>query len=151
MIISPNPPRTPKEWQEWQRLRILDELHEAGIAIMRENINQIIDETSFQARSQKYPSLCPCYSEGKPGHDKPGIDDFSCFLCACPNYNLEGTGSCNIHGGRGEDYIIDLIPEGKVWDCSGCNFGHFYIQARKCIETHLSELAEQARELEKER
>ncbi len=121
-----------KQWEISHRQQIKDELAAAGITLATENIERIIEETSFRVRSEKHPEKCPYYSKGTPCH--PGVEDLNCFLCACPNYDSEKLeGGCRAKSRKGKFHYHSNLPEGRVWDCSDCEINHTPQEIRRYL------------------
>ncbi len=96
-------------------------------------INKIIQEFNFNNRKLNYKETCPCYAEDKPCHDIDG-KDINCFLCYCPEYdNSKNEGDCKINSPKGKWFIH---AEGKIWDCSDCDYPH----KEEVVRKHLKKL-----------
>ena len=127
-----------KTWRLEFFRNIFDDLKSSGIEINANNISDIVEATSYRVRSVRNQSRCPCYSTGEC---HKGISDMNCFLCPCPNYEVDTpTGGCKINSPYGEwfyhpELVLDENPEGKVWDCNGCNCFH----DRKMVEKYLGD------------
>lgn len=68
-------------------------------------------QLAFANRHYRFTD-CPYY----PCHALPeGQDGLNCLLCYCPFY------PCGVEA-RGGKWLD--TPDGKVWDCTGCNFVH---------------------------
>lgn len=125
-----------QKWELYHQKKILNELIEAGINLTLENIPKIIEETSFEIRSKKYPNDCPYYHLGKPCH--PEIVNLNCFLCACPNYQSESLeGGCKINSKKGKFTYHPSLPKGKVWDCSNCTINHSPKEVEKYLRNFI--------------
>jgi len=120
--------------QHWQQ--VCREIKQAGLEFRLENIDKIVELTSFKVRSKKQEKLCPYYSKGIPCH--PEIDNFNCLLCACPNYDVSKlTGACKTNSISGKWHYHQNLPEGKVWDCSNCSIGHTAYDAQVFLYKNL--------------
>lgn len=130
-----------QQWENEHRKDILDSLKKAGIDLTLENIPEIIEETSFKTRSEKYPEKCPYYQLGYSCHRV--VSDLNCFLCACPNYEsgcLEG--GCKINSPKGKFHVHPNLPMGRVWDCSACAVNHSPDEIKRYLIEHISDLKE---------
>lgn len=130
-----------ENWRNEHFRKIARELREKGIEIKEENVDLILHETSFRVRSERIgKNECPYYDSGKPCHE--GIYDFNCLLCACPNYIFTSLqGGCGIGSENGRFNEHPSLPEGKVWDCSNCSYGHNYEEAKKWLINNLDFLS----------
>jgi Zn-finger protein len=128
-------------WEEEHRQSILQELEEAGIKFSAENIDLIIEETSFRVRSVKHRKKCPYYYEKDPPEScYPSIQDLNCFLCACPNYASEKLdGGCRINSRFGKMKHHPNLPAGRVWDCSDCPVNHTPREVKDYLRRYLAE------------
>ena len=103
-----------RNWEIEHFRTIGRELREAGIEFTRKNIERVLNETSFTTRSKKHPKECPYYQmqEGmlKSCHPKIEADNFSCFLCSCPNYDSSSDqGKCRINSPQGKYFPVNGI------------------------------------------
>ena len=130
------------ELQKWATLhwkRIFSQLNEAGIEIKRENINKIIEETSFKVRSKKHPEYCPYYPKNTPCH--PSIRDFNCLLCACPEYDSSTEqGGCRARSRKGNYFSHPKLKQERVWDCTYCNRYHSPKYIKEFLEKNIDQL-----------
>jgi Zn-finger protein len=128
-----------EEWEILHRKTILEELNQAKIELIPENISRIIIETSFAVRSKKHSEKCPYYSTGSSCH--PEIQELNCFLCACPNYESDKLiGGCKINSKKGKFYEHQSLPEGKIWDCSDCSINHRPSEIRNYLTENIDKL-----------
>jgi len=146
----------PKEvLQDWEKLhwrRIIHHLKSEGIGLTRDNIDLIIERTTFRVMSKKYRNkkfenqpYCIWYDGHELRSCHPEIKDLSCLTCACPNYLTDRDGGgCKINSKKG------IMYKGEVWDCSDCNHGHTPKFARRYLETHLDELRTLAESLQED-
>ncbi len=131
-------PNILQKWEKQHKQEILKELQQANIRLTKENIPEIINETSFKTRSKKHPNKCPYYSKGESCH--PEIKDLNCMLCACPNYmSKTEIGGCKINSRFGKFHNHPSLPKGKVWDCSDCNKYHSPQSVEKFLRKHLQD------------
>lgn len=125
-----------QKWEENHKKEILKELEQASIELTIQNIPKIINETSFETRSEKYPKKCPYYQKNPLKSCHPEVEDLNCFLCACPNYTSKSEqGGCRINSKQGKWTYHPNLPKGRVWDCSDCNKYH----SPKAIEDFLKD------------
>lgn len=128
-----------EKWKEKHWKNVLNELKEASIELIEENIPKIIKETSFENRSKKYKNKCPYYKLEYSCHQE--IKNLNCMLCACPEYNSDSdVGGCNINSGNGRWTYHEKLPKGKVWDCSYCNKFHSPKEVEEFLKQKLNEL-----------
>ena len=100
--------------------------HNKARKLIEARIRNLVGEFDFNKRKEKFPNECPCYLENKPCHDIPE-ENLNCFLCYCPEYNLDlKSGGCKLGNpqGKGKWFHHDSLPEGRIWDCSDCNYPH---------------------------
>ena len=131
MADTKNPLET---WRNEHFRKIVRELREKGIEIKAENVDLILHETSFRVRSErmKGKNECPYYDSGKSCHDS--VFSLNCLLCACPNYLFHSLqGGCGIGSENGRFIEHPNLPEGRVWDCSNCSYGHSYEEAKNWL------------------
>ncbi|MFA4953359.1 MAG: cysteine-rich small domain-containing protein [Candidatus Pacearchaeota archaeon] len=106
-------------------------------------IRNLVGEFDFDRRKKEFPNECPCYTENrkfsvsfktgnfedkenKRCHDIPE-NELNCFLCYCPEYNLNlEFGGCKIGNPqeKGKWFYHEALPRGKIWDCSDCGYPH---------------------------
>jgi hypothetical protein len=135
--------------------KILKELKQKQIPLSLENISEILRATSFKTRSIEHKEECPCYDTQQYCHKN--IKEGSCFLCGCPNYNIDLNSrpvtSCklnkNYKPGKGEGgfYMpFPKSPDKQIWNCDGCNFPHH----KEAVENYLKNNIELLKKLSKE-
>ena len=146
-------------WESNYQQRILRILQQKGIQIVQENLQAIVNATSFRELSQdpEFKPHCPCYRAGKPCHDK--VEDLNCFLCNCPNYETDLfypetngdilLGRCKANSQRGKYFPTPQFPEVKIWDCSDCPAYHSPNIVLNHIQKNLPKIQEQARGIQK--
>ncbi|MDD5193272.1 MAG: cysteine-rich small domain-containing protein [Candidatus Nanoarchaeia archaeon] len=129
-----------ENFESYHIRKILQELKTIGIDIMGENIPRIIEETSFDRRSQNHPDECPYYKTGKPCVSD--VLDFNCFLCACPEFDSKkDEGGCRINHPLGKWHYPYLhSASGRVWDCSDCSIPHFPVYVEQYLIQNLEKL-----------
>lgn len=104
-------------------------MHNLANEIISKNVKEIIDSWDFDLRKKTNPNGCLCYQEDKKCHD---IENLNCFFCYCPNYDRTiNEGGCKINNPKGK-YIDG--KDGKIWDCSNCDFPHVKDNAIKLLE-----------------
>lgn len=134
-------------WAETHLRDIVRELKTAGIELRIENIHAIIQETSFEVRSVKYPDKCLYYKEEPSRHCHPELRELNCLLCACPDYkNNKIEGGCRIDLQFGKWFYHQALPKKRIWDCTDCPIPHF----SKYVENYLAENMAQLRRFEKD-
>jgi Zn-finger protein len=128
-----------QQWEKQYITSILNDIKKAGIKLIQENIPKIINETSFETRSIKYPNKCPYYKSKISCH--PEIPDLNCFLCACPNYDSSKlTGGCKINSNKGKFHFHKNLPQEKVWDCSDCPKYHSESEVKDYLTDNLENI-----------
>ena len=138
-----------QEWEKSFRKGILKEIKSSGILFTKENLDLIVNESSFKVRTKKAPTFdnCPYVSQGKPCHSN--IKNLNCFLCACPNYDSSKLdGGCNVGSKDGKFVFHDALPLGRIWDCSECSINHSPEEVRNYIENNFDQLKKQYDNLE---
>lgn len=135
-----------QEWEQEHFRKILNELQEARIKLARENIPQIIHETSFQVRSKKFGrddrEGCAYYDKGKPCHP---VQELNCLLCSCPNYESDKLdGGCRINSRFGKMHYHKNLPLGRVWDCSDCTNAHSPEYVARWLDENIENLESMA-------
>lgn len=104
-------------------------MHALAKNIIEKRINQLIEEWDFEDRRKKNTNKCTCYEQNKKCHD---LEKLNCFFCYCPEYDRTiKEGGCKINSSDGK-YIDN--HEGKIWDCSDCDFPHIKENAVKLLE-----------------
>jgi Zn-finger protein len=104
-------------------------MHEMANEIIAERNTSLIEEWDFEKRKKENPHGCICYEESKKCHD---MEDLNCFFCYCPEYDRTiKEGGCKIDSSKGK-YIDN--HEGKIWDCSDCDFPHKKENALRLLE-----------------
>jgi Zn-finger protein len=104
-------------------------MHELANEIIGKNINEVISGWDFEERKKANPNGCICYEQNKKCHD---LENLNCFFCYCPNYDKSvKEGKCKINSPKGK-YINN--HEGKILDCSDCDFPHKKENAIKLLE-----------------
>jgi Zn-finger protein len=94
-------------------------MHELANEIIEKRIDEFVDEWDFNTRRKIHPEECVCYRQNKKCHN---IEELNCLFCYCPNYiRTIKEGACKIESPKGK-YIDN--HEGKIWDCSDCDFPH---------------------------
>jgi Zn-finger protein len=107
------------EYRHWNWIG--EELKETGLKLSAENIPAIIDLMSFVNRSKKHPERCTLYSEINPCHRNITLEDFNCFICACPNYDTNtDQGSCRISSPLGKLTLHPNTSTGLILNCENC-------------------------------
>lgn len=94
---------------------------------VEEKIKQRLREFDFEVRSKTHPKECSCYETGIPCHSDIPKEELNCFYCICPEYDNDSeVGGCNLDNplGKGKWYYDKNLPQGKIWDCSDCNWPH---------------------------
>jgi len=130
-----------EKWEEYHFKKILKELKQTNISFTLENILEIINQTSFLIRSEKYPNECPYYPERKPCHN---VLKLNCFLCACPEYKKEkNEGGCGLDSKLGKWHYHPNLPAGKIWDCSDCPTPHYPEYIKDYLIKNLDKLKKQ--------
>lgn len=110
-------------------------MHEMANGIISERNTSVIEEWDFEKRKNAYTNTCPCYSEGQKCHD---IEELNCFFCYCPNYDRSvKEGGCKINSLKGK--LIEGI-NGKIFDCSDCDFPHRKENAIKLLANLFKEI-----------
>jgi len=131
-----------KELQDWEKRHwsnVFEELKEARISIVRENIGEIIKHMSFDLRSKRNPERCTLYLTGISCH--PEVKDLNCLLCACPQYDSTvEEGGCRINSGRGFSYTSVYNPSTHIWDCSKCAAYHRPDSIKLFLEKNIDKL-----------
>lgn len=104
-------------------------MHELAKEIIEKKNEEIINEWNFEKRKKINPDGCVCYGQDKKCHN---IEELNCFFCYCPNYDTSiKEGKCRINSPDGK-YIDN--HEGKILDCTGCDFPHRKENAVKLLE-----------------
>jgi len=104
-------------------------MHKLANKNIKERISKIIDNYDFEKQKKLNPTGCVCYEQDKKCHN---ITDLNCFFCYCPNYDRNvKEGKCKIDSPKGK-YIDN--HEGKILDCSDCDFPHKKENAIKLLE-----------------
>jgi len=107
-------------------------MHEKAKEIIEKRIDNLIDEFDFEKRKVLHPEECICYQQDKKCHD---IEKLNCFFCFCPKYdNSIKEGRCRINSPKAK-YIE--CKEGKILDCSECDFPHNKENIKKILLTKL--------------
>lgn len=104
-------------------------MHELASEIINKNVEELIE--SYDYENQKKVNLhgCICYEQDVKCHN---LESLNCFFCYCPNYDRTiKEGACKINNPKGK-YIDN--HEGKIWDCSDCDFPHTRENAVKLLE-----------------
>jgi len=145
-------------WESDYRRKIITILQQKGISLSLENLEQIIQATSFKelSKDSRFRQHCqPCYSSGIPCH--PEVEDPNCFLCNCPNYQTElfhpGNngelllGKCKAESKKGKYNPTPQFPKVSIWDCSGCNAFHSPKAVENYLRQNMQQLQEQMQKL----
>lgn len=104
-------------------------MHELANEIIEKKNKEVIDTYNYENQKKINPNGCICYQQDKKCHD---IENLNCFFCYCPNYDRTvKEGGCKIDSPKGK--LIDN-HEGKIWDCSDCDFPHTKENAIKLLE-----------------
>ena len=114
------------------------DIREKAKRLIEQRIKALLGEFDFEIRKEKFPNECPCYKENKSCHDISG-EKLNCFLCYCPEYNIDsGIGGCKLGNPnwKGKWFYHEALPEGKIWDCCGCNYPH----DKKIAEKYLKKI-----------
>jgi Zn-finger protein len=128
------------------QLRILRDLKKQGIIIGQTSIKEIIQATSYKQRKTTHLDSCVCYQSDpeqpkqppKPCHN---LELLNCFLCACPEFDLEAeSGGCNVYSRLGKIIDSPIAKTGKIWDCYSCYHPHFPTTVEKYIKENLESL-----------
>ena len=128
-----------EKWEKYHFKNILKELKKENIELIPKNISKIINQTSFEVRSKKYPNKCPYYKLKTPCH--PEVKNLNCFLCACPNYDSSTPeGGCDINSKDGKYAYHKNLPMGRVWDCSDCSINHSPNEVKNYLTKNLDRL-----------
>ncbi|MEO0258500.1 MAG: hypothetical protein ABIM32_03590 [candidate division WOR-3 bacterium] len=87
-----------------------------------EEISQFFRYTNL---SRIEPDFCPLFKSKEVCHERPKLDDFNCYYCACPffdyeywNEELKEFGRCTFGSALGK------YNEHGYWDCTNCSFVH---------------------------
>jgi Zn-finger protein len=88
-------------------------MHEYAKELIEKRIDKLINEWNFEVRKKDNEDICEkCHN----------TENMNCLFCFCPNYDLNvEEGGCKINSSKGK--FIDT-PNGKIWDCTGCDFMH---------------------------
>ena len=104
-------------------------MHVLANDIIEERIEKVIDAWDFDRMKKEHPETCVCYVQDKKCHD---TENLNCLFCYCPNYDRTvKEGKCKINSPNGK-YIDN--HEGKILDCSDCDFPHKKENAIKFLE-----------------
>lgn len=104
-------------------------MHEFAEKLIKERIKKLADAYDFNVRRMTNPEECPFYTNGGRCHD---IEDMNCLLCLCPNYDRTvKEGGCKINSPDGK---YTETVDGKIWDCSDCDFPHKKENVIKVLE-----------------
>jgi Zn-finger protein len=96
---------------------------------IEKKISDTLNIFSFENMSKKHPDFCACYNDGKPCHKIKGLN---CFFCFCPEYdNSKEEGGCKRKSKEGKWFFNEKLPNGKIWDCSDCDYPHKIENAEK--------------------
>lgn len=130
-----------RQWEIQHFRKIASELGQLNIEFKRENIDQILEQTSFRMRSVTFPEACSCYKRFPPAPCHQGVQDFNCLLCACPFYDCSTEeGGCNFNSRLGKWYNNEKLPKGRVWDCSSCPAFHTRESVKKYLEKNFDKI-----------
>lgn len=104
-------------------------MHELANEIINKKNEEVIDTYDFENQKKINPNGCELYPTNKKCHE---IEKLNCFFCLCPNYDRGvKEGACKIDNPKGK--YIDA-SEGKILDCSNCDFPHSKENAVKLLE-----------------
>jgi Zn-finger protein len=96
-------------------------MHNLAKKLIKERIQKISEDWSFEKRSKEHQNECPCYTKGKCHQ----LEDLNCFFCYCPEYDLTiQEGGCKIGNPKGKWFYHKDLPKRKIWDCSDCDYPH---------------------------
>lgn len=110
-------------------------MHKLAKKIIEERIDKLIGEWDFEKRKKSNSEECICYPQNKKCHN---LEKLNCLFCYCPNYDLSvKEGKCKINSPKGK-YIEN--SEGKILDCSDCDFPHKAENIRKILINNLYHL-----------
>tara|TARA_Y100000310_G_scaffold49946_1_gene46110 strand:- start:155 stop:577 length:423 start_codon:yes stop_codon:yes gene_type:complete len=127
-----------EKWEKEHFIKVLSEIKSAGIDFSLNNLDAIVEQTSFKVRSKNQPDECPYYPSKGGCHD---LNDLNCFLCACPNYDSKSfEGGCKIESSLGGWHYHKNLPTRRVWDCSGCFINHSSGEAKDYIKENFDKL-----------
>lgn len=88
------------------------------------HIAKLLDSSSFANRTKNNPKDCPCHASN-PCHSTLSPDQLNCLLCYCPEYIHEKPeGGCRINSKFGKWFEHPSHPNGRIWDCSDCDYPH---------------------------
>jgi Zn-finger protein len=103
-------------------------MHKIAKNIIEKRINKLIEEWNFENRKENNINECVCYSENKKCHN---LENLNCLFCYCPHYDTSiKEGKCRINSPDGK-YIDN--HEGKILDCSDCDFPHKMENVREIL------------------
>ncbi len=104
-------------------------MHELATERIEKKNEEIISMWDFDKQKKANPNGCICYEQDKKCHN---IENLNCFFCYCPNYDRTvKEGKCKINSSKAK-YIDN--HEGKILDCSDCDFPHTKENAIKLLE-----------------
>jgi Zn-finger protein len=88
-------------------------MHEYAKELIEKRIDKLISEWDFEIRKKDNTNICEKCNN---------TEDLNCLFCFCPHYDLSvKEGACKINSPDGK-YVDG--PEGKILDCSNCDFMH---------------------------
>lgn len=90
------------------------------------HIDFILKQTSFKKLKNSGEKYCPCYFQ-ESCHPEIPEEELNCLFCYCPEYdNSVEEGGCKLENplGKGKWFFHDNLSQGKVWDCSDCEWPH---------------------------
>jgi Zn-finger protein len=145
-------------WTEGRRKLLVTRVLEAGLEFDSNNVPKIIREMSYNVQKVKHPNDCSCYASS-PCHN--GFPNLNCFMCDCPNYDLDSRdgagviGGCRKYSTKGV-YIDNPVPGKsglgkKVWDCSSCSAYHSDISVEIFLRFELGRYASIAAQIKLEK
>ena len=105
-------------------------MHELATELIKKNITEVIESWDYEKRKKENLKKCFLYALNKKCHNIDG--QFNCFFCLCPMYDMNiKEGRCKINSPDAK-YIDN--HEGKILDCSDCDFPHKKENAIKLLE-----------------
>lgn len=113
-------------------------MHELANEIIEKKNGKVIDFYSYKNQKEIYqnqkeinPSGCELYGRNEKCHNMKDIE-LNCYFCFCPNYDRTvKEGACKINSPNAK-YIDN--HEGKILDCSDCDFPHKRENAIKLLD-----------------
>jgi Zn-finger protein len=104
-------------------------MHELASKIIENRNVELLEKHDYERKKIDDPKGCPHYEQNTKCHN---MEDLNCYFCFCPKYDRSvKEGGCKINSPEGK-YVEGL--DGKIFDCSDCNFPHIKENAVKLLE-----------------